>query len=140
MIAEKIKMEVQILPRKYNLSIVLVCITSDKGVNSLSFSAIQQNTIQQKTKPGQAQSIVDGCSTRGLRTLQGMALTSHQQLQFNIPPKCGLYLSLSATVQYPSKMRQGIGWDVEIVRSILLQASASASFCLAERLPPKHSL
>lgn len=72
MIAEKIKMELQILSRKYNPCTAIVCITSYKGVNPLSF-----NAIQQKTKPGQAQSIMDGCSTRGLQTLQGTALTYH---------------------------------------------------------------
>lgn len=121
--------------RKYNPCIVLVRITSYKGANPLLFNA----TIQQKPKPGQAHSIVDGCSTRGLQTLQGKALTSHYQLQFNILLKWGLYLSLSATVQHPSKMRWGVG-GVGIVSSILLQASSSASFCLAECLPPSHPL
>lgn len=127
------KMVLWTLPRKYNSCIVLVHITSYKGAKPLLFSA----TIQQNPKLGQARSIVDGCSTRGLQTLQGTALTSHYQLQFNIHLKCGLYLSLSsATVQHPSKMRCGVG----VVSSILLQASSSASSCLAECLPPKHPL
>lgn len=48
----------------------------------------------------------------------------------------GSHFSLSATVQHPSKMRCGVG----VVSSILLQASSSASSCLAECLPPKHPL
>lgn len=113
---------------------MLVCITSYKGANPLLFNA----TIQQKPKTkAWPHSIVDGCSTRALQTLQGMALTSHYQLQFNIPPKCGLYLPLSATVQ--NEAGDGGRW-VEIVSSILLQASSSALSCLAERLLPKHAL
>lgn len=115
-----------------------MCITSYKGAKAVLFNA----TIQQKTEPGQEHSIVDGYSTHALQTLQSMALSSHYQLQFNIPPICASLSHYQQQFNTPPKWGGG-GGTVEglgIDSSILLQASSSASSCLAKYLPPKHPI